>query len=320
MRAAAFTAFAVLVACAGPAAALDLTLPGQAQLVREVDRRADTYFLPTAALTNGAVPSQELEGRIVRQAWQITGEGQSTLGLLTAIRDQVQAQGYEVLLDCAGDECGGFDFRFGIDVLPAPDMFVDLFDFRFLSAQNDAVPGAEHISALVSRAGDVSYIQLVLAGAKGAVTQQTEPVTVAEPAPVPTPVEEPALADEPLAAALESKGHVILPDLVFATGSSTLQEGSYASLSDLASVLKADPTWRVVLVGHTDAVGALDGNVTLSRARATSVMARLVEDYDVDAGQLAAEGMGYLSPVATNSTAEGRRANRRVEAVLLTNE
>ncbi|MEO0772621.1 MAG: OmpA family protein [Pseudomonadota bacterium] len=315
MRAA---AFAALLACAGPVAALDLTLPGEAQLVREVDRKSDTYFLPTGALTDGAVPSEELEGRIVRQAWHITGEGQSTLGLLTAIRDQVEAQGYDVLLDCAGEECGGFDFRFGIDVLPAPDMFVDLFDFRFLSAQNDAVPGAQYVSALVSRAGDVSYIQLVLAGAKGAAAAPSEPVTVAEPAPEPSPVDEPATGDEPLAAALEAKGHVILPDLVFATGSSTLQEGAYASLSDLAAVLKADPTWRVVLVGHTDAVGALDGNVTLSRARAASVMARLVEDYGVDAGQLTAEGMGYLAPVATNATDEGRRANRRVEAVLLT--
>lgn len=154
MRAAAF----LCLVLAGPAAALDLTLPGDAALVREVDRDADTYFLPTAPLGQSGVPSKELEGRIVRQAWQITGEGQSTLGLLGAIRDQVQAQGYEVLLDCAGEECGGFDFRFGIDVLPAPDMFVDLFDFRFLSARNDAAPGAEYVTALVSRAGDVSYI------------------------------------------------------------------------------------------------------------------------------------------------------------------
>ncbi|MEM7733195.1 MAG: OmpA family protein [Pseudomonadota bacterium] len=310
------------LALAGPAAALDLTLPGQAQLVREVDRAADTYFLPTAPISEGRVPSEELEGRIVRQAWQIAGEELSTLGLLTAIRDQVQAQGYEVLLDCTGEECGGFDFRFGIDVLPAPDMFVDLFDFRFLSARNEAVPGAQYVSALVSRAGDVGYIQLVLAANDGAqVTPEVEtPVVLPEPSPEPERASEPVPSSDTLAAELVAQGHVILPDLVFATGSSTLEEGSYASLSNLADFLKADPARRVILVGHTDAVGALDGNVRLSRARAASVLARLTEDYEVPAGQLASDGMGYLAPVASNATDEGRRANRRVETVLLTSE
>ncbi|MEM6587694.1 MAG: OmpA family protein [Pseudomonadota bacterium] len=297
-------------------AALDLSLPGEAQLVREVDRAADTYFLPTAPITEGRVPSKELEGRVIRQAWQIAGEEFSTLGLLSAIRDQVQAQGYDVLLDCAGEECGGFDFRFGVDVLPAPDMFVDLFDFRFLSARNDAVPGAQYVSVLVSRAGDVGYIQLVLAGDEGVAVVPEVETPVLQPQPVPEAEPE----SDTLAAALVAHGHVILPDLVFATGSSTLEEGSYASLSDLADFLKADPSRRVILVGHTDAVGALEGNVTLSQARAASVMARLVDDYEVAEGQLASDGMGYLAPVASNATDEGRRANRRVEAVLLAAE
>ncbi len=305
---------------AAPATALDLKLPGQAQLVREVDRAADTYFLPTAPIREGRVPSEELEGRVVRQAWQITGQELSTLGLLTEIRDQVQAQGYEVLLDCTGEECGGFDFRFGIDVLPAPDMFVDLFDFRFLSARNEAAPGAQYVSALVSRAGDVGYIQLVLAGNDGVEVVSEVETPAAQPELAPEPETEPGSAGNTLAADLVAQGHVILPDLVFTTGSSTLEAGSYDSLSDLAEFLKADPARRVILVGHTDAVGALEGNVRLSRARAASVLARLTEDYDVPAGQLASDGMGYLAPVASNASDEGRRANRRVEAVLLVTE
>jgi OOP family OmpA-OmpF porin len=73
----------------------------------------------------------------------------------------------------------------------------------------------------------------------------------------------------------------------------------------------------VALVGHTDAQGTLDNNIALSKKRATSVLNRLVEKHGVDANQLTAEGMGYLSPIASNLSAEGREANRRVEAVLL---
>lgn len=304
----------------GPVVALDLNLTGDAELVRELDRGADTYFLPTGPFSDGEVPSREVEGRVLRQAWQITGDGISTLDLLKQIRSQMQGQGYTLLLDCTGQECGGFDFRFGIDVLPAPDMFVDLFDFRFVSAQNADLPGAQFVTALVSRAGQVGYIQLVFADPD----QASVP---AAPAPPPDDGAEPddvvltALPEEPsedtVTATLTSQGHVILSDLVFATGSSTLEEGSYASLTELASFLNADPNRRVVLVGHTDAVGALDGNVTLSRARAASVSQRLIDGYNVSSAQLASEGMGYLAPVASNATEEGRRANRRVEAVLL---
>ena len=46
-------------------------------------------------------------------------------------------------------------------------------------------------------------------------------------------------------------------------------------------------------------------------------MEHLINAYGVDAGQLSADGVGYLSPVAGNGTAEGRELNRRVEAVLL---
>ncbi len=144
--------------------ALNLDLSGQAELTREVDLDADTYFLPTGPVVDRDVPTKELEGRVVRQAWRIEADGLSTLGLVTTIREQLQAEGYELLLDCTAEECGGFDFRFAIDVLPAPDMFVDLFDFRFLSARNAEADGAEYISALVSQAGQAGYVQLVLVG------------------------------------------------------------------------------------------------------------------------------------------------------------
>ena len=45
--------------------------------------------------------------------------------------------------------------------------------------------------------------------------------------------------------------------------------------------------------------------------------ARLISEYGIDPARIEAEGMGYLAPVASNLTEAGRQANRRVEAILL---
>ncbi len=123
--------------------------------------------------------------------------------------------------------------------------------------------------------------------------------------------------NQPLITRLQENGHAVLLDLTFETGSSSLGEGTFASLEALAGFLRSDPSLRVALVGHTDATGALDTNVALSKRRAASVLERLVEAYGIARSQLEAQGMGYLSPITTNRSAEGREQNRRVEAVLL---
>jgi len=119
---------------------------------------------------------------------------------------------------------------------------------------------------------------------------------------------------------LEIAGHVILSDLVFDTGSAELGEGPFDSLAKLADYLRANPTRRIALVGHTDAVGGLDGNIALSKRRAASVRARMTNTLGVPEAQLVAEGVGFLAPVANNLSGAGREANRRVEAVLISTE
>ena len=74
------------------------------------------------------------------------------------------------------------------------------------------------------------------------------------------------------------------------------------------------------MVGHTDAVGGLDGNVALSRRRASSVRDRLVGKYGVAGAQVTSDGVGFLSPRATNLTEAGRERNRRVEVILTSTE
>lgn len=327
-------AIVLALGAALPAIALDLSLPFSAQLTTRVVTAPDSHALPVGPFSNGALPVLDLEGQVERQVFRFAGQSLTTLQLLAPLRDQLAATGYEVMFECESAACGGFDFRFAIEVLPAPDMYVDLTDFRFLAARRNE---DDHIGLLVSGSANAGFVQLIR------VTTDPDAIAlrVTTPGDLPTgtndaqppmstePTEQPVIQNEapptgtqptPLADSLRLKGHFILADLSFQTGSSQLSEGSYASLDALASFLLADPSRRVALVGHTDAVGGLSGNIALSKERALSVRQRLVEAYGVPASQLDAEGMGYLSPIAPNTTAEGRDANRRVEAVLLNTE
>jgi OOP family OmpA-OmpF porin len=313
-----------------PAVALDLSLPGLGALSREVIENPGSYPLPLGPWDAGAIPVLDVAGRVATQAWRITGRGMTTLQVLDPLATQLEADGYAILFRCYGQGCGGFDFRFGTPVLDAPDLFVDLFDYRFLSARRAGQDGAapEYVSVLVSRSNEAAYVQITHVGAEDSppptlgnvgmtsiVSAPEKPLAV-QPADAATPGTDPL----PLERALETQGHVVLRDLDFGTGAASLGPGPFASLTALSAYLRADPTRRVALVGHTDAVGGLDGNITLSRQRATAVMERLIEAHGVPAAQIEAQGMGYLSPVAPNLTPEGREANRRVEAVLLNTE
>ena len=123
-------------------------------------------------------------------------------------------------------------------------------------------------------------------------------------------------ANGSLAQQLDVVGHAILHDLDFTIGSAELSDAAFASLAELAAYLAAYPDRSVALVGHTDSAGALDINIALSQRRARSVLDRLVTGHGVNRRQLAAEGMGYLAPIASNQTETGRDANRRVEVIV----
>ncbi len=301
---------AILMLWSAPALAQEagpLTLPGNAVLTTEVAEPFGRYALPTGPFADGAVPTDAVDGAVLRQAWRIDGSGIATAQLLTPLAAQLTDQGFELTYECDTDTCGGFDFRFGTDVLPPPGMFVDLGAFRFLSARRAT---GEAASVLVSRAPTAGFVQIVrVSPARLAAPDASEP----DGGNLRTPG---ALPDD-FATALESEGRVVLTDLDFESGSADLGPGPHGSLVALAAYLRANAGARVALVGHTDAVGALDGNIALSRRRAASVVERLATTYAIPRAQLDAQGMGYLAPVASNLTAEGREANRRVEVILI---
>jgi OOP family OmpA-OmpF porin len=76
--------------------------------------------------------------------------------------------------------------------------------------------------------------------------------------------------------------------------------------------LKANPTVKVELAGHTDNVGSREYNKKLSLDRAQAVLDYLVKK-GISPARVTAHGYGMSEPVATNETDEGRALNRRVE-------
>lgn len=287
------------------AGAQDLTLPQGARALSERIQTLDSYDLPVGVFADGTIPVETLEGQVEKRTWRVGAGSKTTLQVFAPVRDQLVAEGYEILLECEAKSCGGFDFRFGTEVVPGPDMYVAIRDYRFLSATR----GSEALSLLVSRDPPDAYVQIIRVVPQS--TTQSVPQVQAPAEKVP----QPALAP----AQLIDNGHWILSDLEFETGAAALGNGPFASLAELAQTLRDTPSIRIVLVGHTDNVGALESNVELSRRRAEAVKTRLVERYEIAADRLDAEGIGFLSPISANTSSEGREANRRVEAVLLQN-
>jgi outer membrane protein OmpA-like peptidoglycan-associated protein len=306
-------AFAAPV-CAAPEFDLQFTRP--VIVMADLSQPLTSYALPIGPFKAGTIPTRQVEGRLEQNAWRMPAEAQSTLDLMQPLRSQITAAGFKVIFDCEAEACGGFDFRYGIPVLPEPDMHVDLGDFRYFSAERDGVLGKEYLSLLVSRSPLDGYVQLTRVGAleapPPALTASTKtPEAASEP-------EAPAIApsggsdDATLASGLP----LVLEDLVFASGAASLEAGEYASLAALAEWLRANPGKVVMLVGHTDASGGLAANIALSKRRAESVRQVLLRAYDVAPGQVVADGVGPLAPRAGNLDEDGRRKNRRVEVFL----
>lgn len=104
--------------------------------------------------------------------------------------------------------------------------------------------------------------------------------------------------------------------VLFAPGSTRMEEGSNAALADLANFLKQNPMTKAEIQGHTDNLGRGAKNLSLSQQRANQVMLHLIEQHQIDPSRLMAKGYGEQRPVADNSTEEGRSQNRRVIAVI----
>lgn len=110
--------------------------------------------------------------------------------------------------------------------------------------------------------------------------------------------------------------------LLFKSGKYEVTDQAKGVLGKVAAVLKNQPDIEFMVEGHTDNVpykgnAILSDNWDLSVKRATAVVRILQNQYGLDPAKMAAAGRGEYKPVADNSTAEGKAANRRTRIVIL---
>ena len=182
------------------------------------------------------------------------------------------------------------------------------------SAAQGAAIGAVAGAILSSATGGKAGTGAVVGGAAGAVgghlwsQRMQEKQRAMEQATRGSGVQVTRTADDQLKLQVPS-------DISFAVGSATLEPRLRPVLDAFASGLDRDAQMLVRVVGHTDNTGSDAINEPLSLRRAESVR-NYLEDRGIRGDRIAVAGRGSREPVATNSTAEDRARNRRVEIFL----
>ena len=114
--------------------------------------------------------------------------------------------------------------------------------------------------------------------------------------------------------AIAQTGKFVTNNILFDTGKATIKPESQPEIDKVAEYMKANPTARFEVQGHTDSQGSDKVNDPLSQERAEAVV-KALEAKGVDPFNLRAVGKGSHEPVADNSTDAGRAQNRRVEFI-----
>ena len=107
----------------------------------------------------------------------------------------------------------------------------------------------------------------------------------------------------------------------FDTAKADVKKKYHDEIKKVADFMKEHPEATAIIEGHTDNVDVYNEpqrNIKLSQARADSIRQYLIDKFGIDAARLSAVGHGPNKPIASNDTKEGRKKNRRVEAVIET--
>ena len=109
--------------------------------------------------------------------------------------------------------------------------------------------------------------------------------------------------------------------LLFKSGKWNIELQGKQALMRLSKVLEENPDISILIEGHTDNIpftskGTMESNWDLSTKRATAVVKILLENNNILPQNLTAAGKSEFIPIASNTTIEGRAANRRIEIIL----
>jgi len=274
-----------------------LTPYPQSKLISEKVTEFDDY-----ELVNGRIDSakgackekQELQGRVARFYYE-NPKTRSHAEIFANYRDAAMKAGFQTIFTCKEEGCyrdgkpsnnNAFCGDRSIGTLPSAGT-------RYLAAKLPRKDGDLYLAVHVyEHFTDLHYVTVK--------PMETGLVKVDAKA---------------LRAGIRTDGHVAVYGIDFDTGKAELKPGSAPVIAEIAKLLKDDPTLKLHVVGHADAVGALDANIGLSKRRAESVVKELTTRQGIAAARLRPDGVGPLVPLASNDTEEGRAKNRRVDLV-----
>jgi OmpA-OmpF porin, OOP family len=255
----------------------------------------DAARMQAAAFRDGQpADARRLEGRVTRIAYR-TSPGPSILEVSRNFETQLAKAGFETLLTCDTDACGGIPFTEAIDALPIPQMWVDGFNYHYYAGRKAEGGRETFASVVVSENNREIYAQLIVAELGAIENKMVDAAAMAK--------------------GLGETGHIALYGIYFDTDKAVIKPESRPTLEQIAKVLTGQPQLNVFIVGHTDSQGAFEYNMDLSKRRAEAIAAELVKSYRIAPPRLRTAGVGLLSPVGSNASESGRALNRRVELV-----
>lgn len=275
-----------------------INLPSSAKLVAsdQSDTKNNSVAVSTWDRDRG-ISRLNITGKTVTNVYQIDGTSLTLDQMLKPIINNLKNRQFGIELYCKTQVCGGFNFRKNLEIFKPPFMLINVANYSVATAKKNNTA----VSLIASKLGTTIYLQVVSIGINESDLIQPDI----------------KLEINRFSSTLINEGAIVLDDLTYRSGSSTLGDGPFNSLLELAKFLKSTPTASIILVGHSDSTGELSQNIELSKNRAQAVADRLIKNHSIEQSRISAQGIGFLSPKTNNSTEKSRKKNRRVEAVLI---
>jgi hypothetical protein len=278
-------------------------------------REFDEFILPlgpaVSTIERGMVAKEEvvLEGLNTRILYRGPDE-RSSLEILRNYQSALEAAGFEILYEC-GSDCGQ-----NFATLLYGPMEKRIMNTRTSGSAFDLPQDVRYLAARLTDSNRIVHISLMTAYDNGFGKLSKRPVTLLEIIESKTMDTGMVTVDaEAIGKGIDSTGHMAIYGVLFDTNSATIKSGSEPVLAEIAKLLESRPSLNILVVGHTDNQGKYDYNMNLSAQRAHSVERYLSSEHGIDAGRMRSAGVGFLAPVASNDSPQGRAKNRRVELV-----
>jgi OmpA-OmpF porin, OOP family len=262
--------------------------PGSTIGMDPVARAFEEFDLPAGPTKDGKFTKMvHVEGKYSAFGYG-TPPGRSLLEVFRNYEGALKAAGFTPIYTCKGNpECGSQVGAGHLYTIPNGD------EARYL------------VSKLTRGEGDVYVAFHVMPLETRFVVVETKPMETGLV----------KISADTLNRDIGTTGHVAVYEILFDTGQAVIKPESAAAVGEIARLLTNTPSLSLHVVGHTDNVGALAGNMDLSKRRAAAVVTALTTTHKIAAARLHADGVGPLAPVASNDSEAGRAKNRRVELV-----